>query len=132
MKMCPWNREDTVESRGLMLRSIHSPEVRAAIIREDDERGHGKRNPVKRWWFDLEVVDGVAVTPRAGTNERDLRLGQEEKLARIQKIAIFPPALQPAGGTTLAQVVPVDRTTGLRLQAEAESPAAARERLGRT
>jgi ferredoxin len=29
MKMCPWNREDTVESRELMLRSIHSPASRA-------------------------------------------------------------------------------------------------------
>jgi ferredoxin len=131
MKMCPWNREDTVASRELMLRSIHSPQSRAAIIREDDEAGHGRRNPIKRWWFDLEVIDGVAVTPRAGTNERDLNVGREDKLAGIQKIAIFPPSLQPAGGTTVAQVVPVDRLAGLRLQAEAESPAAARERLGR-
>jgi ferredoxin len=131
MKMCPWNREDTVEARELMLRSIHSPQSRAAIIREDDEAGHGRRNPVKRWWFDLEVIDGIAVTPRGGTNERELNLGRDDKLAGVQRIAIFPPSLQPPGGTVLAQVVPVDRAAGLKLQAQAESPAAARERIGR-
>ena len=131
MKMCPWNREDTVGARELMLRSIHSPESRAAIIREDDEAGHGLRNTLKRWWFDLEVVDGIAVRPKGGTNERDLNLGREERLAGLQKIAVFPPALQPKGGTTVAEVVPVDRKAGLKLREQAESPAAARARVGR-
>jgi ferredoxin len=130
MKMCPWNREDTVEARELMLRSIHSPASRAAIIREDDEAGNGTRNPVKRWWFDLEMVEGVAVKPQSGTNERDLNLGREEKLARIQKIALFPPELQPKGGTTVSQTVPVDRVAGMKLYTEAESPDSARARVG--
>jgi ferredoxin len=131
MKMCPWNREDTVLARELMLRSIDSPAARAAIIREDDEAGNGTRNPVKRWWFDLEMVEGVAVKPKGGTNERDLNLGREEKLARIQKLALFPPPLQPRGGTTVLQTVPVDRRAGMRLYTEAESPDAARVRVGR-
>jgi len=130
MKMCPWNREDTVQARELMLRSVHSPASRAAIIRADDEEGNGTRNPVKRWWFDLEMVEGVAVKPKAGTNERDLNLGREQKLAAMQKLALFPPQLQPKGGTTVSQTVPVDRLAGMKLYTEAESPAAARERVG--
>jgi len=70
------------------------------------------RNRVKRWWFDLEIVDGVAVRP-AAANERDLSPGREDKLARTQKLAFFPPALQPRGGTTLQEVVPIDREAGL-------------------
>ena len=82
---------------------------------------------MKRWWFDLEIVDGVAVKP-AGANERDLDLGRTEKLARAQKLAFFPPELQPRGGTTLKEVVPIDRQAGLAAYAAAESPLAARKR----
>jgi hypothetical protein len=114
----------------LALLSIHSPQARPWIIARDDTEQHGVRNPVKRWWFDLEVVDGVAVQPRAGTNERDLSIGREAKAAAIQKLALYPPELQPAGGTTSAQTVPVDRPAGLKLYAQAESPAAARARIG--
>jgi hypothetical protein len=97
------------------------------LIAYDDQAGGGVRNPVKRWWFDLEIVDGVCVTPR-GTNERDLSLDRADKLALDQKLAFFPPSLQPAGGTTLATVVPLDRSTGQAAYASAEKPVVARKR----
>jgi ferredoxin len=128
MKMCPWNREDTQEARELALLSIHSPQSRRWIIEHDDAAGNGTRNLTKRWWFDLEVVDGVAMKPRAGTNERDLSIGREEKLAAIQKLALFPPELQPPGGATVSQPFPVDRPAGMKLYREAEAPADARAR----
>jgi ferredoxin len=128
MKMCPWNREDTVEARRLADLSINVPSARPAIIKMDDELQNGKRNLMKRWWFDLEVIDGVAVTPPGGTNERDLNLGRDDKLAKIQRLAMFPPALQPAGGTTLNEVVPVDREAGLKAYVGAERPDDARRR----
>jgi ferredoxin len=129
MKMCPWNREDTVASRELMWRSIREPEARAGIIAADDAEGNGIRNPAKRWWFDLEVVDGVAVLPPSGTNERDLNLGRDAKLAAAQKLAMFPPALQPPAGASMAEVHPIDRVAGQQRYQEAESPEAARARL---
>lgn len=128
MKTCPYNREDLVESEQLLWLSIEVPAARRQLIDYDDRTGGGVRNPLKRWWFDLEIVDGVAVRPRAGTNERDLDLGREAKLAAGQKLAFFPPALQPAGGTTMDTVVPVERSAGLAAYAAAESPAAARRR----
>jgi hypothetical protein len=73
-------------------------------------------------------VDGVALQPRAGVNERDLDFSRTDKLAAAQKLAFFPPALQPAGGTTLASLVPLDRKAGLAAYASAESPLAARRR----
>jgi hypothetical protein len=84
--------------------------------------GGGERNPVKRWWWDLEIVDGVAIAPVAGVNERNLSPGRDERLAAAQKIAVFPPHLQPRGGTTLATLVPLERAAGLRAAQEAANP----------
>jgi len=128
MKTCPYNREDLVESEKLLWLSIEVPGARRALIDYDDAVGGGARNPVKRWWFDLEIVDGVAVKP-AAANERDLSPGREQKLAKAQKLAFFPPGLQPPGGTTLREVVPIDRDAALAAYAAAESPRAARKRL---
>ena len=127
MKTCPYNREDLVESDRLLQLSIQVPSSRRALIAYDDQMGGGVRNTVKRWWFDLEIVDGVCVTPR-GTNERDLSLDRADKLAQDQKLAFFPPSLQPAGGTTLATVVPLDRSAGQAAYASAEKPVVARKR----
>ncbi|MFN0161118.1 MAG: 4Fe-4S dicluster domain-containing protein [Burkholderiales bacterium] len=129
MKMCPWNREDTVAAAEWMWRAIRNPQEARALAAADDAAGNGARNPVKRWWFDLEVVNGIAIHPVAGINERDLDFGRM-RLAEKQKLAMFPPELQPAPGTTLATVVPADREAGLKRYAEAEAPAAARTRRG--
>ena len=119
MKTCPYNREDLVESEKLLWLSIEVPAARRALIDYDDAVGGGARNPVKRWWFDLEIVGGVAVKP-AAANERDLDHGRTEKLAQAQKLAFFPPELQPKGGTTLKEVVPIDREAGLAAYAAAK------------
>jgi ferredoxin len=119
MKTCPYNREDLVESEKLLWLSIEVPQSRRALIEYDDASGGGARTAVTRWWLDLEIVDGVAVKP-AAANERDLDFGRGEKLAKAQKLAFFPPALQPKGGTTLKEVVPIDREAGLEAYAAAK------------
>jgi ferredoxin len=127
MKTCPYNREDLVESERLLWLSIEVPQSRKALIDYDDASGGGSRNLVKRWWFDLEIVGREVVKP-AATNERDLDFSRTEKLAKTQKLALFPPELQPAGGTNLQTTVPIDRTAGLAAYAAAESPHKARQR----
>jgi len=131
MKTCPYNREDLVESERLLWLSIEVPAARRALIDYDDATGGGERNPVKRWWFDLEIVDGVVVKP-AAANERNLDLERGDKLAKTQKLAFFPPNLQPPGGTTLGTAVPIDRAAGLAAYADAETPASARIRAGKS
>lgn len=131
MKTCPYNREDLVESERLLWLSIEVPSSRRQLIEHDDATGGGQRNAAKRWWFDLEIVDGVAVKPPGGVNERDLDPSRTAKLARAQKLAFFPPELQPPGGTTLQTVAPLDRQAGLGAYAAAESPLSARRRRGR-
>ncbi len=129
MKTCPYNREDLIESDKLLWLSIEVPAARRALIDYDDKMGGGVRNPVKRWWFDLEVVNGVSVTPAGGVNQRDLDIGRGNKLAPSQKLAFFPPHLQPPGGMTVDTVMPIDRKAGMEAYAKAESPAAARRRV---
>jgi hypothetical protein len=121
MKTCPYNREDLVESSRLLELSIRVPSARRALIDYDDQIGAGMRNPVKRWWLDLEIINGVCVTP-GGVNERDLDLDRTHKLAQTQKLAFFPPNLQPPLGTTASSNVPLDREAGLKAYANAENP----------
>ncbi|WP_090043787.1 reductive dehalogenase domain-containing protein [Limnohabitans sp. 2KL-27] len=127
MKTCPYNREDLVESSRLLELSIKVPSARRALIDYDDQIGAGMRNSVKRWWFDLEIVNGVCVSP-SGVNERDLDLERTNKLAKNQKLAFFPPHLQPRTETTIATTVPLDREAGLDAYAHAEKPSQARKR----
>lgn len=77
---------------------------------------------------DLEIVEGVAVAPTGGVNERDLDLYRQEKLAAGQKLAFFSPQLQPVDGTTMQTVAPLDRQAGLAAYAAAASPVDARRR----
>jgi ferredoxin len=128
MKTCPYNREDLVDNERLLWLSIETPSARRQLIEHDDRVGGGERNPVKRWWFDLEMVDGVVQAPAAGVNERDLDATRQAKLAEGQRLAFFPPALQPPGGSTVATVHPLERSAGLQAYAQAESPFAARRR----
>jgi ferredoxin len=127
MKTCPYNREDLVESTRLLELSINVPSARRALIDYDDQIGAGMRNSFKRWWFDLEIMNGVCVSP-SGVNERDLDLERTNKLAKIQKLAFFPPHLQPPTHTTTATTVPLDREAGLLAYANAEKPSQAKKR----
>jgi len=128
MKTCPYNREDLVESARLLELSIQVPSARRALIDYDDQIGAGMRNSVKRWWFDLEIVNGVCVSP-SGVNERDLDLDRTHKLAQNQKLAFYPPHLQPSAQTTISSTVPIDREAGLYAYANAEKPSQAKKRM---
>ena len=127
MKTCPYNREDLVESTRLLELSIHVPSARRALIDFDDQIGAGMRNSVKRWWLDLEMINGVCVSPM-GVNERDLDLDRTNKLAQNQKLAFFPPHLQPPLGTTITSSVLLNREAGLKAYADAEKPSQAKQR----
>ena len=81
MKTCPLNKVTTADGSllhrvgtwlGINAR-ILKPAMVPLAVWLDDRLGFGKRNPVKRWWQDLEIVDGKVVKPKA-TNERDLDL----------------------------------------------------------
>ena len=95
--------------------------------RLDDRLGNGRRNPVKKWWFDHEIVDGVATTPR-GSNEREIDPNRRLDRGK-QKIAYYPADVMPA--PDVSGPVVLDRKAGLAAAAELETPAGAKARAAR-
>ena len=98
MKTCPINK--VVDADGAVLTRIASwlgvnamwlkPLMVPIATRLDDWLGNGRRNPVKKWWFDHEMVDGITVDPPKGTNERDID-PSARSIAAKQKMAYYPP-----------------------------------------
>lgn len=117
MKTCPFNTEGLLAHRLFLWLAVHIPWTRRWIAILDDKVGNGRRNGVKKWWFDLELIDGRAVPPKAGTNARDLDFSGVLK-PQEQKIAIYPADMMPAPDARTPH--PVDRAEGLRRSANAE------------
>ena len=58
IKVCPWNKPDTPFHRMVNWTMRHVPRTRRFAVRADDFMGYGKPKPNRKWWFDLELVDG--------------------------------------------------------------------------
>jgi ferredoxin len=101
MKTCPINK--VVDADGALLTRMASwmgvnamwlkPIMVPIATFMDDWLLNGKRNPVKKWWFDHELVDGAAVTPKA-SNERDIDPKRKVDPA-AQKMAIYNADVMP-------------------------------------
>lgn len=119
MKTCPYNAEGLMSERFFLWLATHFPASHKHIARLDDKLRRGAINPVKKWWFDLEVVAGNVVEPKAGTNRRELDVGRKID-ASSQKIAHYPfESLPPA----LSDVPhPPNRKEGVKTAENAERP----------
>jgi reductive dehalogenase len=134
MKTCPLNKVVTWE--GPVLTRIASwlgvnarwlkPVMVPIATKLDDMLGHGVRNPVKKWWLDLEIVDGKCVIPPKGVNARDLNLDHKIDPAQ-QKIAYYPANVMPPPDTL--EPVAVDRKAALKAKELLEGPAEALARI---
>lgn len=133
MKTCPINK--VVDADGALLTRLGSwlgvnamwlkPLLVPIAARVDDWLGNGRRNPAKKWWFDHELVDGVAVEPK-GTNQRDIDPTRLADPAQI-RIAYYHASMMPPPDET--GPVPVDRKAALAAAALLETPAEARARV---
>ena len=90
----------------------------------DDWLANGKRNPVKKWWFDHELVNGIAVAPK-GTNQRDIDPDRKVDPAQ-QKMAIYHASMMPPPDE-LGPVV-VDRKAAMAAVGLLETPSQAQRR----
>ncbi len=132
MKTCPLNKVVDADG-GIFPRLASWLGINAMVLkpllvplatRLDDWLGNGRRNLIKKWWFDHEMVDGVAVAPKA-TNERDL--DPDRPIDRTkQKIAYYPASVMPAPDAL--DVVVVNRKQALAAAEQVESPAQAQAR----
>jgi hypothetical protein len=133
MKTCPLNK--VVTSDGPILQrlaswcGIHLPILKPLLVPVavwlDDYMGNGRRNPVKKWWFDLEVIDGSCVIPVKGVNQRELNVAHSIDPGK-QKMAYYPANVMPVPNDLRPQ--PVDRKTAMATAKNLETPAAARKR----
>jgi ferredoxin len=133
MKTCPLNK--VVTSDGPILQRLASwcgihlsllkPLLVPVAVWLDDYMGNGRRNPVKKWWFDLEVIDGSCVIPVKGVNQRELNVAHSIDPGK-QKMAYYPANVMPVPNDLRPQ--PVDRKTAMATAKNLETPAAARKR----
>jgi len=136
MKACPLNKVVTLDGPittqvaswlGINARFL-KPLLVPIATRLDDLLGHGVRNPHKKWWLDLEIVDGVCVEPK-GVNQRDIQPNRRIDIDK-HEVAYYHADMMPppnAGDT----VWPVTRKDGLAAAAKVETPDAARARRAR-
>ncbi len=64
IKVCPWNKPYTRFHRGISWMVRNLPFTRNFAARGDDLLGYGKVEPDRKWWLDIEDVDGRWVTGR--------------------------------------------------------------------
>ncbi len=136
MKTCPLNK--VVTGDGAILERIASwcginarwlkPLLVPIAVRLDDWLGKGKRNPLKKWWFDLEVIDDICVAPLKGVSQRDLDLDHKIDPAN-QKMAYYQAHMMPVPNDLRPQ--PVDRKLAMAEAANLETPVDAALRRGR-
>ena len=135
MKTCPLNK--VIDADGGVFPRIASwlginamftkPLLVPIATRVDDWLGNGRRLAHKKWWFDHEMVDGVAVTPK-GTNSRDIDPARQFDASK-QKIAYYHADAMPAPDAL--KVVLVDRKSALAAAQKIETPAMAMARRQR-
>jgi len=134
MKTCPLNKVISADgpllTRAASWLGVNAMWAKPALVPVatymDDALGHGRRNPAKKWWFDLEVVDGVCVTPK-GTNERDIEPEREAAMDPAkQSMAYYFADMMPP--PDIRDPWPVVRKTAIAAAAKLETPAAAESR----
>lgn len=133
MKTCPLNKVIDLDG-ALVTRAASWLGVNAMFLKPlmvpiaawmDDKLGNGMRNPLKKWWFDHEIIDGVTTEAKA-TNERDI---EPDKPVDIegQKVAYYHANMMPAPDQPGA--FPVKRKEALAAKSVLETPAEARARV---
>jgi ferredoxin-NADP reductase len=89
---------------------MHVPQAAKALAKLDDRLGKGAINPVKKWWWDLEMEDDGAYRPsRHPVNARALQQSLDLKAAD-QTLAVYPATLAPPPHPWPA---PMDREAGI-------------------
>lgn len=110
MKTCPWNLEGLFAEAPFRWLASHLPAAAKHLARLDDWLGNGSINPVKQWWWNLEMADEgpYQVSPN-GAARRDLQTGLELKF-EDQTLAVYPANLAPP---PYPFPFPMDREAGI-------------------
>ena len=110
MKTCPWNLEGLFAEAPFRKLAMTVPQAAKALAKLDDMAGKGAINPVKKWWWDLEMEDDGPYRPSPHpVNRRELQRGLQLRYAD-QTLAVYPAPLAPPPYPWPA---PMDREAGI-------------------
>jgi reductive dehalogenase len=128
MKTCPWNLEGLFAEEPFRRLAMAAPGSARLLAELDDRLGRGSINPVKKWWWDIELdrasgrYVAAGATHARGLN-RDLNLRYEDQTLAVYPADTMPPPLPIAH--------PVDREAGIARYRAMLTPEEYRERLRR-
>lgn len=110
MKTCPWNLEGIFKEKPFRWAAMNVPKLAPVLAKLDDVVDNGTLNPVKKWWWDLEIDEDGGYRPtKLPVNERalqkDLNLKYED-----QTLAVYPAPLAPH---PYPYPFPMDREAGI-------------------
>ncbi|MEL6587834.1 MAG: 4Fe-4S double cluster binding domain-containing protein, partial [Pseudomonadota bacterium] len=95
MKTCPWNLEGLFAEAPFRWAAMNVPKAAPLLAKLDDAVGRGGLNPVKKWWWDLEIDGQGAYHPtKEVVNQRDLQPGLKVDY-KDQTLAVYPAPLAP-------------------------------------
>ena len=95
MKTCPWNLEGIFAERPFRWAAMNVPRLAPVLAKLDDLVGNGGLNPVKKWWWDIELsVNGAYKPVRKPVNARDLQPDLKLRY-EDQTLAVYPAPLAP-------------------------------------
>ena len=126
MKTCPWNLEGLLADSLWRQVAMKLPASARALAALDDHLDRGSINPVKKWWWDIELDRRTGrYVQAARTNQRelqkDLKLRHED-----QTLAVYPADLMPP---PYPVVHPVQREAGIARYKALLTPAEYKARL---
>ncbi|MEZ5665067.1 MAG: 4Fe-4S dicluster domain-containing protein [Burkholderiaceae bacterium] len=126
MKTCPWNLEGLLADSLWRQVAVKWPAAAPLLARLDDRLDRGTINPVKTWWWDIELDRNTGRYVRATrTNRREL---QKQLTIRPeeQTLAVYPADTMPP---PFPIPFPANREEGIRRYRTLLTPAQYRERL---
>ncbi len=95
MKTCPWNLEGLFAETPFRWAAMNLPTAAPLLAKLDDAVGNGGLNPVKKWWWDLELEEDGGYRPtKKPVNARDLQKDLDLK-HEDQVLAVYPASLAP-------------------------------------
>ena len=126
MKTCPWNMEGLFAESGFRWLAMKFPQAAPLLTALDDRLDRGSVNPVKKWWWDIELDTHSGRYVRArqthvrGLNKQ-LRLRHDDQTLAVYPADEMPPPFPVA--------FPVNRERGIARYKALLTPQAYRERL---
>lgn len=127
MKTCPWNLEGIFKEAPFRFMATNFPSTAPVLSRIDDWLGNGSINPVKKWWWDLEMTDKGFAKISDNVNKRELNTELKLK-AEDQTLSCYPADLAP---TPYLEPQPLDREAGIKAYEGLITPTEYQERLDR-